>query len=101
MGIFLSLTVLILISVTASAIPYSAPETYSFQTEERPATTTVIGIILKSGDKFILSDTATKSKYFIDDQDKARRFEGKHVKVTGTIDAAKNLIHVASIQEVV
>ena len=73
MGIFLSLTVLILISVTASAIPYSAPETYSFQTEERPAATTVIGIILKSGDKFVLSDTATKSKYFLDDLERAKR----------------------------
>jgi len=101
MGIFLSLSVLMLISVTAAAIPCSAPETYSFQTEERPAATTVIGIILKSGDKFVLSDPATKSKYLLDDQDKARRFEGKHVKVTGTIDAAKNLIHVATIQEVV
>jgi Protein of unknown function (DUF5818) len=96
-----SLTALMVFSVTAASIPYSAPETYSFQTQERPEIKTVIGMILKSGDKFVLSDTATKSKYFLDDQDKARRFEGKHVKVTGRIDAAKNLIHVTSIQEIV
>jgi len=98
MGIFLSLTVLVLFHVTVVPQSY-APTAHSFQTQERPET--VIGIILKSGDKFVLSDTATKSKYFLDDQDKVRRFEGKHVKVTGRIDAAKNLIHVTSIQEIV
>jgi hypothetical protein len=100
MGIFLSLTVLVLFHVTVVPQPY-APTAHSSQTQERPATSTVIGIILKSGESFVLSDPATKSKYMLDDQDRARRFEGKHVKVTGTIDAAKNMIHVATIQEVV
>jgi len=101
MGIFLSLTVLILISVTAAPVPSNTLKARSYQTQERPEAKTFTGIILKSGGSFVLNDPATKSKYLLDDQDKARRFEGKHVKVTGTIDAAKNLIHVASIQEVV
>jgi hypothetical protein len=101
MGIFLSLTVLMLVSVTAAPNPSKTPEVHSSQTQERPETKTFTGTILKSGESFVLSDPATKSKYLLDDQDQARRFEGKHVKVTGTIDAAKNLIHVASIQEVV
>jgi len=101
MGIFLSLTVLMLVSVTAAPNTSNAPKAHSYQTQERPEAKTFTGIILKSGESFVLNDPATKSKYLLDDQDKARRFEGKHVKVTGTIDAAKNLIHVATIQEVV
>jgi hypothetical protein len=101
MGIFLSLTVLLLFSVTAAPNPSNAPEAHSSQTQERPETKTLTGTILKSGESFVLSDPATKSKYLLDDQDKARPFEGKHVKVTGTIDAANNLIHVETIQEVV
>jgi len=101
MGIFLSLTVLILISVTATPVPSNTLTARSYQTQERPKAKTFTGIILKSGESFVLNDPSTKSKYLLDDQDKVRQFEGKHVKVTGTIDAAKNLIHVASIQEVV
>ena len=101
MGIFLSLTVLMLVSVAAAPNPSNTPESHSSQSQERPEAKTFTGTILRSGESFVLSDPATKSKYILDDQDKARRFEGKHVKVTGTIDAAKNLIHVASIQEIV
>jgi hypothetical protein len=101
MGIVLCLTVLLLFGVTAVPNPSNTPEAHSSQTQERPEAKTFTGTILKSGESFVLSDPATKSKYLLDDQDKACRFEGKHVKVTGTIDAAKNLIHVPTIQEVV
>ena len=101
MRFFRSLSVLILISVPAALVSSNALKARSFQTQERPEAKTFTGLILKSGESFVLNDPATKSKYLLDDQDKVRRFEGKHVKVTGTIDPAKNLIHVASIQEVV
>ena len=99
MWISLPLTALLLFSMTA--VPTSSgPATHSSQTQERPEAETISGTILKSGDSFVLSDPATKTKYMLDDQDKARRFEGKHVKVTGTMDATQNLIHVATIQEI-
>jgi hypothetical protein len=101
MGIFLSLTVLLLVSVTAAPNPSNTPEAHSSQTQERPEAKTFTGTILKSGESFVLSDSTTKSRYMLDDQSKASRFEGKHVKVTGTIDVASNLIHVETIQEVV
>jgi hypothetical protein len=31
----------------------------------------------------------------------ARPYEGKKVKITGTIDGASNLIHIETIQEIV
>lgn len=43
----------------------------------------------------------TKARYLLDNQERARPYEGKRVKVTGTIDVANNMIHVESIEEVV
>jgi hypothetical protein len=37
----------------------------------------------------------------LDDQDKARPLEGKSVNVTGTIDVARDTIHVETIEEIV
>jgi hypothetical protein len=37
----------------------------------------------------------------LDDQDKVRRYEGKHVKVTGAVDVTSNTIHVETIEEIV
>jgi Protein of unknown function (DUF5818) len=58
------------------------------------------GTIIKSGEKFVLSDAANKLSYMLDDPEKASQFEGKKVKVTGTVDAASNIIHVETIQEI-
>ena len=36
--------------------------------------------------------------HFLDDQDGAKKYEGKQVTVTGTFDTASNTIHVTNIQ---
>lgn len=36
--------------------------------------------------------------HFLDDQKDAAKYEGKRVKVTGTLDLASNMIHVTNIQ---
>ena len=36
--------------------------------------------------------------HFLDDQDDAKKYEGKQVTVTGTFDMASNTIHVTNIQ---
>ena len=77
----------------ASAQPQAQPD------NERK-TKTFSGTIVKDGDKFILSDKASKLSYLLDDAEKASRYEGKTVKVTGTVDAASNTIHVANIEEI-
>jgi len=55
------------------------------------------GKIQKSGDKLVLQDSASQTSYQLDDQDKAKQFEGKNVKVMGTIDTASNTLHVIDI----
>ena len=59
---------------------------------------TFTGKIAQSNGGYVLSDEANKVSYKLDDQDKAKQFEGKNVKVTGTLDASSNTIHVADIQ---
>ena len=54
------------------------------------------GTVVKSGDKYVLkTDTGT---YQIDDQDKAKQFEGRQVKVSGNLDKATSTLHVTDIQ---
>ncbi len=38
------------------------------------------------------------SGHFLDDQEKAKQYEGKQVKVTGSFDTSSNTIHVTDIQ---
>jgi uncharacterized protein YdeI (BOF family) len=52
------------------------------------------GTIMKSGDKYLFKDAATGNTYDIDHQDEVQKFEGKTVKVHGTLDAANHIIHV-------
>jgi hypothetical protein len=64
------------------------------------ATKTFTGTIAKQGDIYILSDKADKTNYQLDDPKKVREYEGKQVKVTGTLDAENLTIHVQTIQEI-
>jgi hypothetical protein len=77
----------------------SAVATSKFQTQAE--TETFFGTILKNGDHFVLSDPATKSKYTLDNSKMASRYQGTTVKVTGSLDASSNLIHVEAIQPIV
>jgi Protein of unknown function (DUF5818) len=55
------------------------------------------GKIAKSGDQLVLQESATQTAYKLDDQDKAKQFEGKNVKVMATVDASTNTLHVVDI----
>jgi hypothetical protein len=55
------------------------------------------GKIAKSGDQLVLQENSTKTAYKLDDQDKAKQFEGKDVKVMATVDASTNTLHVVDI----
>jgi uncharacterized protein YdeI (BOF family) len=70
--------------------------------QEHPQEKTKIfsGTIIKDRDNFILTDSANKLSYILDDPRQASQYEGKKVKVTGTVDAANNTIHVQTIEEI-
>ena len=92
-GLLLALGIL-----PVSAKPSKPSVTTYLQSE--PESKTFTGTIIKNGDNFVLSDSASKLSYILDDRGKACPYEGKKVRVTGTIDSATNTIHVEAIQEI-
>jgi hypothetical protein len=61
---------------------------------------TVTGSISKDGDSFVLKVSDTTS-YKLDDQAKAKQYEGQKVRVTGEVDLNSNQIHVQKIEPLV
>ena len=56
------------------------------------------GTIVKSKDKYILQDKTSGATYQLDNQDKVKKFAGRDVEVTGTLDPSTNTIQVSDIQ---
>jgi len=69
------------------------------QANQEAAAQTFTGTVMKSGDGFTLSDSEHRVNYKLDDQQKASQFEGKKVKVTGTLDAQNSTIRIQKIEE--
>ncbi len=72
--------------------------------QDQQANKTFQGKIVKLQDgKFALLTGQTPegkmSGHFLDDQDGAKKYEGKQVTVTGTLEEASNTIHVTKIEE--
>src|ERR1700680_3624467 len=100
--IFLSLGGFVtIISLTAAPVQSRVLSMPILQTKPQPEAETFMGTILRDSSNFVLSDSATKTRYTLDNPKKASLYEGKTVKVTGTLDTAANLIHVETIQSVV
>ena len=68
---------------------------------QRAEIKTFIGRISKYGPRFVLEDFSMRTLYQLDDQQKAEKYQGKNVRVVGTLDAENNVIHVQSIEEAV
>lgn len=58
---------------------------------------TFMGRISQKDGKFVLTDDSNTA-YNLDDQDKAKQYEGQKVKVTGSLDKDTNTIHVSEIK---
>ena len=65
--------------------------------QQQPAAQTLTGTIIKDGNRYVLK-VSNGTAYQLDDQDRAREFEGKQVKVAGTLDAKENSFHINSIE---
>lgn len=67
------------------------------QVQQQPTAQTFTGTILKDGSKWILKDSSGTT-YQLDDQNNAKQYEGKQVKVVGNLEAKTNTLHIVSIQ---
>ena len=106
-GILLGLTsglVLVTAMSLSAAWAQDSPTRHSVsgqqpdQPDPAPGEKTFSGKIMKSGNKLVLAAATTKTTYQLDDQDKAKQFLGKDVKVTGILDAASGTIRVTRIE---
>jgi hypothetical protein len=66
--------------------------------QKQPAAQAFTGMIMKSGDTYVLQ-TADNVTYQLDDQERAKQYEGKQVQVSGTLDKSANLIKVRDIKQ--
>ncbi len=53
---------------------------------------------VKAGSKFVLYNSATKTAYQLDDQNKPKEFAGQKVKIIGTYNTSTKTIHVEKIE---
>jgi hypothetical protein len=80
----------------ASQTEDSAQQKVGTQSQQRSAQS-YEGKITKSGDKLVLQDSASQTAYQLDDQAKAKPFEGQTVKIMATMDSSTNTLHVVDI----
>lgn len=69
------------------------------QAQDQPKAATFTGTIVQDGAQFLLRGSSGQI-YKLDDQESAKPFAGKTVKVTGQLDEDAKLIHVVSIEPV-
>jgi hypothetical protein len=81
----------------SSQAPPSTTQQQQVDTQSPATSKSFEGKIAKSGDKLILQESSTGTAYQLDDQDKAKQFEGQSVKMTATLDPNTNTLHVVEI----
>lgn len=86
-------------SFTAQTRPQNSGLSAQAQLQTKQPSQEFPGTIEKAGAKYVLKDKASGARYQLSNQDKAKQFADKDVKVTGTLDPSTNTIHVSAIQE--
>ena len=67
------------------------------QESQESTAQSVTGSVVKVAGKYML-ETEDNIAYQLDDQEKAKQYEGKRVKVTGSLDRSTGILHVSSIE---
>jgi cytoskeletal protein RodZ len=55
---------------------------------------TFSGTIMKQGDKYVLQEESSGTTYDVDHQAEVKKFEGKKVRIHGTLDPDRKMIHI-------
>lgn len=87
----------VLVIVDHPRAPYSsAPEL--LQSRLHLDVRTLSGKITRKSGKFIFREDHRNVTYALDDQQAAKKFFGKNVLLTGTVDAKNSVVHVHKIE---
>ncbi len=68
------------------------------QNDAQSGLKTFAGTVTLTNGKYVLEDPSTKHSYYLDDAKIAKKFDGKMVVVTGTLDNSGYTIHVQKIE---
>jgi len=67
------------------------------QMQQQQQAQTFTGTVVRDGGQYVLRDSSGQT-YKLDNPDQAKQYEGKTVKVTGTLDQQAMTIHVQNIE---
>jgi hypothetical protein len=86
-----------------AAPPPQQQEAPAPQQDAQSQVKTYAGTIMKlqNGNFALITGQSAQGQaagHFLDNQDEAKKYEGKEVRVTGTLEMASNTIHVAKIE---
>jgi len=102
---FVLTATLFLVGIPMNAMPAAVPQQDTTQAMppqqaqgDAEKASVFTGKVMEANGQLVLTDSATKTTYVLDDQEKAKPFKGKSVKVTGTLETASNTIHIANIE---
>ena len=84
-------------SATQAQQDKPAQQTQPEPDNQQSTAESISGTVVKIGNKYVL-ETTDNLAYQLDDQDRAKQYENKHVKVMGTLDRTTGIIHVKSIE---
>jgi uncharacterized protein YdeI (BOF family) len=73
----------------------SQPSTDTYSQSSAAQAKAFTGTVVKQGDKYVLDSSGLT--YQLDDQDKAKKFEGQQVNVSGDLDKSTKTIRVSDI----
>jgi uncharacterized protein YdeI (BOF family) len=73
----------------------SSPDQDSSSSMQANQTSSFSGTVVKAGGKYVLK--TSDMSYQLDDQQKAKKYVGQQVKVSGTLDNNTSTIHVSDI----
>ena len=77
----------------------STPQNHSESPDEAQSARSFKGTIIRKGAQFVLKESSAHTFYKLDDQKKAKEYEGKRVTVTATMDPSSNALRVIDIVE--
>jgi hypothetical protein len=98
----LAATSAVVLSAQDPRSPSPPPHMPAIETAQPGAeVNTFAGKITRSSGKWVLEESASKDRFVLDNQDAAKKYKGRIVVVTGTIDFANKTIHVQKIEAAV
>lgn len=100
--LFITISALVFIFAFACGTPFvvnAESPSHVVAQQQRAQAAVFQGTVLRNGERFSIR-TAAGQIYQLDDPQHVQPYEGKNVRITGTLDSSARLIHVSRIEVV-